>query len=440
MPHTRRQFLEAVAPQLALLLAAGDAGWRTPELGSFGRPPADPRPWRNQFPALAQRVNGRPLVYFDTAATAQRPQAVIDALSGFYSSDNANPAGTLHSLARRAEQRFRAARSTVARFINAGDPLEIVWTRGTSEAINLVATAWGGANLHPGDEVVLTVAEHASSMLPWQLAAKRAGATVRYLNVDNEGRLDPAALESILSERTRMVCFVHVSNVTGAIAPARELCLRARAAGARVMVDAAQSAPHFPVDVQELGCDFLAFSGHKLMGPMGIGVLWARRELLDAMPPYQSGSNAAHAVEFDSAEWSPGALRFGAGTPNVAGAIGLAAAIEYLESIGFTELWRHEQQLTRVMLERLAAVPRLRLLGPRSAGNRISLFSFHVSGQDPGDIVARLDQSGIAIRAGDLAALPLLRRFGVERAARASLYLYNTEAEVDRLFAALSAG
>ena len=439
MPHSRRQFLGAAAPQLALMLAVGDAGWPVPHRAIRADSAlADPTDWRGQFPALHQQVNGRELVYFDTAATAQRPRAVIDALTEFYSTHNANPAGTLHALARRADARFQAARATVARFINAADPLEIVWTKGTTEAINLVATAWGGANLERGDEIVLTVSEHASSMLPWQLAARRAGATVRYLDVDDEGRLDPAGLDSMLSSRTRLVCFTHVSNVTGAIAPARELCRRARAAGARVMVDAAQSVPHLPVDVQDLGCDFLAFSGHKIMGPMGTGVLWARRELLDAMPPYQVGSNAAHAVEFDAAEWSTGALRFGAGTPNVAGAIGLAAAVGFLQTIGLAAVWRHEQELTRSMLKRFAALPRLRLLGPATATDRISLFSFHDPAQDPMGLMTRLDSRGIAIRAGDLAALPLLRRLGTEKAARASLYLYNTTAEIDMMFEVLN--
>jgi len=436
--HSRRQFLGSLIPNLALLRAVGDDGWPMPWLREPGpRPSPDPSTWRRHFPALDQRVNGRPLVYFDNAATAQRPRPVIDALSEFYARDNANPAATLHTLARRADAAFQAARTTVARFINAADPLEIVWTRGTTEAINLVATAWGGAELRPGDEVVLTVAEHASAMLPWQLAARRAGATVRYMDVDDEGRLDAAGLDRVLSNRTRLVCFTHVSNVTGAIAPARELCSRARAAGARVMIDAAQSVPHFPVDVQELGCDFLAFSGHKVMGPMGTGVLWARRELLDAMPPYQAGSNAAHAVGYDSAEWSPGGLRFGAGTPNAAGAIGLAAAIVFLQAIGPEAMWRHEQQLVGAMLRGFGSLPGLRLLGPASATDRISLFSVHDPAEEPPALVRRLDRQGIAIRAGDLASLPLLRRFGVDQAARASLYLYNSVAEVNSLFQAL---
>lgn len=426
-------------PNLALLLAVGDDRWPTPWWSEpEPRLSSDPSAWPRHFPALDQRVNGRRLVYFDSAATAQRPRQVIDALNQFHTRDNANPASALHTLARRADAAFQAARTTVARFINAADPLEIVWTRGTTEAINLVATAWGGAELRPGDEIVLTVAEHASAMLPWQLAARRAGAIIRYLDVDDEGRLDPAGLDRLLSSRTRLVCFTHVSNVTGAIAPARELCRRARSAGARILIDAAQSAPHFPLDVQELGCDFLAFSGHKVMGPMGIGVLWARRELLDTMPPYQAGSNAAHAVGFDSAEWGPGGLRFGAGTPNAAGAIGLAAAVAFLQSIGLEVLWRHEQQLVGAMLQGFGSLPGLRLLGPANAKNRISLFSFHDPAEEPLAVMSRLDRQGIAIRAGDLASLPLLRRFGVDGAARASLYLYNSVTEVDTLFEVLA--
>lgn len=398
----------------------------------------DPATWREHFPILWEYVNGHPLLYLDTAATAQRPRQVIDALTAFYTRDNANPSRALHSLARRADALYEAARNTVARFIGASDPLEVVWTRGTTEGINLVATAWGGANLGEGDEVLLTVAEHASSMLPWQLAARRAGAEVKYLEVDDSGRIQVESLERLLSRRTRVLCFAHVSNVTGHIAPAAELCRLAHAAGAMVMIDAAQSVPHFPVDVRQLGCDFLAFSGHKMMGPMGIGVLWGRREALDALPPYQAGSNMAHEVGYDSADWSPGALRFGAGTPNASGPIGLAAAVRFIETIGQEALWRHEQMLTRHMLDRLRGIPRLRLLGPAESEERASVFSLSPSGITPLELIQALDRRGIAMRAGDLAALPLLRRLGTERAARASLYLYNTVEEVDRLFEALA--
>jgi cysteine desulfurase/selenocysteine lyase len=433
MHSTRRAFIGQTLPGLSLLLA-GRGPNRPSSIRAAGE---DPNPWRAHFPILEQRVRSRRLIYLDTAATAQRPRAVADAITHFTLVDNANPGRQLHALARRANQRYEEARATVARFLGARDPLEIVWTRGTTEAINLVAASWGQANLRPGDEVLLTEAEHSSCMLPWQLAARRAGASVRYLPVSPEGRLDPATLDQWLTDRTRVVCLTHVSNVTGAITPVAEFVRRAHRAGAMVMVDAAQSAPHLPVDVQKIGCDFLAFSGHKLMGPMGIGVLWGRRELLDALPPYQSGSNAAHGVDYDAAEWSPGGLRFGAGTPNVAGAVGLAAAIRFITDIGYPALQRHEAELTGALLSELARVPGLSLIGPPEARDRICLCSFTLPAVPPDQILSRLDEEGFAVRSGDLAALPLLRRFGVTRAVRASLYLYNTRAEVARLGAEL---
>jgi cysteine desulfurase/selenocysteine lyase len=442
---TRREFLRTFVPSLALAAGPGvlplDDGTYSPSRTVPEQEPAlteDPASWRAHFPTLGERVNGRPLTYLDTAATAQRPRQVLDAIRAFYEHDNANPSGALHTLARRANGAYEAARSTVARFIHASDPLEIVWTRGTTEAINLVATTWGSANLREGDEVLLTVAEHASSMLPWRLVAERAGATVRYVDTDDSGRIDLESLRRLLGPRSRVVCFTHVSNVTGHITPAAAVCQLARAAGAMVMIDAAQSVPHFEVNVQQLGCDFLAFSGHKMMGPMGIGALWGRRDLLDALPPYQAGSNMAHEVGLDSAEWSSGALRFGAGTPNVSGPVGLAAAIRFIEAIGFSALWRHEQALTRRVLDRLREIPRLRLLGPAEPEDRVSVFSLSPAGRTPLEVMAALDRHGIAVRAGDLAALPLLRRLGTQRAVRASLYLYNSIAEVDRLFDVLT--
>jgi cysteine desulfurase/selenocysteine lyase len=386
---------------------------------------------------LSQSVEGRPLAYLDSAATAQRPDAVIEAIAAFYRQDNANPGRALHALARRASDVYEGARRTVAEFIGAADPMEVIFTRGTTEAINLVATAWGGANLRPGDEVLLTIAEHASSMLPWQLAAQRAGASVRWVDVSDDGRVESGQLAKHLTARTRILVCTHVSNVLGTINPARELSAVARQAGVPVLLDAAQSVPHFPVDVGDLGCDFLAFSGHKMMGPMGSGVLWVRRALLDAMPPYQAGSNMAHDADLEQADYASGALRFGAGTPSVADAVGLAAAIRFLESLGREEVWRRERALVAHALERLGAVPGLRILGSARAENRIGVFSFVLEGKQPDAVLAELDRRGIAVRAGDLASLPLLRRFGVTRAARASLYLYTTEAEVDRLADAL---
>jgi cysteine desulfurase/selenocysteine lyase len=392
--------------------------------------------WRADFPALDQSVNGQPLAYLDSAATTQRPAAVLAALLNYYRHDNANPGGTLHALARRAYERYESARRTLAAFINA-DPDEVVWVRGTTEGINLVASAWARPRLRPGDELLLTVAEHASNLLPWRLVAEQTGATVRYLDVDDEGRVRLDELDRKLSERTRLVSFSHVSNVAGYINPAAEICARAHRAGTRVLIDAAQSAPHVPLDVQSLGCDFLVFSAHKMLGPMGVGVLWGRRELLEDMSPYQAGSNMAHEVDFATQEFEHAARKFGAGTPNVSGPIGLAAAVQYLRSQNRSAFESHEAELTHYGLERLTDIPGLRLLGPRSAANRVPVFSFVLAGHSPAAILQHLDTQGIAIRAGDLSALPLLKRFGVTAAARASCYLYTHTADLDRLAAAL---
>ncbi len=441
MGASRREFLKIVAPLVVLPL--GRSGGRRMSniletLPQTGSTTASQRDWRSQFPALAQEVNGFPLAYLDTAATAQRPRAVTKAVVDFYERDNANPGRTLHTLARRADTDYENARRTAAAFINASDPLEIVFTRGTTEGINLVATAWGAANLGPGDEVLLTVSEHASNMFPWQLAAKRAGASVRYLDIDDEGHLRLDQLDALLTPRTRIFSFMHVSNVLGLINPARELCAHARRAGVITLVDAAQSVPHFKVDVQAIGCDFLAFSGHKMMGPMGTGVLWGRRALLDAMPPYQAGSNMAHEISLDSADYSPGSLKFGAGTPNVSGPVGLAAAMRFIDTIGYAALRGHEEMLTRHALARLANIPGVRILGSTVASGRIGVLSFVVEGMQTQDIVTALDAKGIAIRGGDLASLPLLMRLGVRNAARASIYLYTTVEEIDRLADALA--
>jgi cysteine desulfurase / selenocysteine lyase len=393
--------------------------------------------WRADFPTLDQTVNGYPLAYLDSAATTQRPAAVLAALLNYYRHDNANPGATLHVLARRAHEQYEGARRALAAFINAADPAEVVWVRGTTEGINLVASAWARPRLRPGDELLLTVAEHASNLLPWLLVAEETRATVRYLDVDDEGRVRLDDLDRKLSERTRLVSFSHVSNVVGYINPAAEICARARRAGARVLIDAAQSAPHVPLDVQSLGCDFLVFSGHKMLGPMGIGVLWGRRELLEDMSPYQAGSNMAHEVDVASYQFEHAARKFGAGTPNVSGAVGLAAAVQYLRGQDRSAIERHETELTQYALEQLTDIPGLRLLGPRSAVQRVPVFSFVLAGHSPAETLQHLDTRGIAIRAGDLAALPLLKRFGVSAAARASCYCYTQTAELDRLAAAL---
>ena len=389
------------------------------------------------FPALDQRVAGNPLVYLDSAATTQRAQPVLDEIMDFYRRDNANPGGALHELARRANERFENARRSLASFINAVTPAEVVWTRGTTEGINLVAAAWGRSQLRRGDEVLLTTAEHASNLLPWRLAAEATGARVIFVDVDDEGRISLDDLDRKLSDRTKILSFSHVSNVAGYINPAAEICAKARRAGARVFVDAAQSAPHVPLDVQAMGCDFLVFSSHKMMGPMGVGVLWARTELLEQMPPYQAGSNMAHEVDIEGQAFEHGARKFGAGTPNVSGPLGLAEAVQCMHSLGREDIERHEAQLTAHALDRLLAVPGLQLIGPKSSAHRIPVFSFTLDGATPPEVLRRLDAQGIAIRAGDLSALPLLKRFGVTTAARASCYLYTSSHEIDLLADAL---
>jgi cysteine desulfurase / selenocysteine lyase len=391
---------------------------------------------RPTFPALSQVVNGHRLTYLDSAATTLRPKPVIDALVDYYSTDNANPS-PVHTLASRAAQRLADARATVARFVNAADPSEIIFVRGTSEGVNLVAGTWGLANLRAGDEIVLTIAEHSSNLMPWTHAARRAGAIVRVLDVDDDGRLRIDQLETLLSARTRVVAFSHVSNVLGLVNPAEEICALARQAGARVVIDGAQSAPHVRIDVRRLNCDFYIFSGHKMLGPMATGVVWARRELLDAMPAYHVGSNMAHEVSFDHEVLEPGAQKYQAGTPDVAGPVGLAAAIRFLESAGADRLWQHDQELVRHGLARLGAIRGLRLIGPRQADQRVPVFTFVVDGQSPVALARSLDQKGIAIRAGDLAALPLLTRFGVTEANRASAYVYSSPDDIDRLADAL---
>jgi cysteine desulfurase/selenocysteine lyase len=392
---------------------------------------------RADFPALAQQVHGRPLVYLDSAATTQRPRAVLDAVTEFYLQDNANVHRGIHELSRRATDGYEAARARVASFLGAADPAEVIWTRGTTEAINLVAMTWGWANLQEGDEIVLTLMEHHSNIVPWQLVAERTGARLRYVGIDDEGRLDLEELDTLLSERTKLVAVGHISNALGTINPVREIVARARRVGALVLVDGAQGAAHTRVDVRALGCDFYAFSGHKLGAPMGIGVLWARRELLEAMPPYQGGGEMIDLVSPDHSTWAALPHKFEAGTPNVGGAIGLAAALDYLDSLGHEAIATHEAELVRYGLERLGAVEGLRHFGPLDPAERTAVFSFDLEGVHPHDVATILDVEGIAIRAGHHCAQLLMRRLGVAATTRASCFVYTTTAELDRLAEAL---
>jgi cysteine desulfurase/selenocysteine lyase len=422
MRSNRRQFLSACA-------VAGMGARVATATGEVER--VAQQSWPSTFPALRQRVNGHPLTFLDSAATTLRPQSVIDALVDYYSTDNANPS-PVHTLANRAGHRLAAARRAIARFVNAADPAEIIFVRGTTEGANLVAGTWGAAHLRAGDEVVLTVAEHASNLMPWTRAARQAGAKVRVLDVDDEGRLRLDQFREMLSSRTRLVALSHVSNVLGYINPVKEMCALARQAGARIVIDGAQGAPHVNVDVQDIGCDFYVFSGHKMLGPMGTGVVWGRGGLLEAMPPYHVGSNMAHDVDFERRELEHGALKFQAGTPDVAGPVGLAAAVRFFDAAG-PLLRQHDDELVRHGLARLADIPRLRIIGPRRAEGRVPVFTFVVDGHAPAAVARALDARGIAVRAGDMAALPLLKRFGTTTAVRASAYVYSTTGDLDRL-------
>jgi cysteine desulfurase / selenocysteine lyase len=426
----RRMFLASLGTSVA--------AW-PPTAGTM--PSRDVAAWRREFPALAQSIDGQALAYLDSAATTQRPRAVIAAITRFYEADNANPSATLHALARRAAQRYGEARARVARFINATDPSEVVFTSGTTESINLVASAWGPAHVQAGDEIVLTIAEHYSNLLPWRTLAHRTGARIRIVGVDDEGRVNPQRVRDALTNRTRLIAFSHVSNVLGLVNPAAEIGGIAQARGIPVLIDAAQSAPHLRLDVQTLGCDFLAFSSHKMLGPMGVGVLWAKRARLDEMPPYQSGSHMAHDVDETSARLEEGAMKFQAGTPDVPGPVGLAAAIDVLSAIGSERLQEHDDALTAHALQRFREVPGLRLLGTREPRQheRLPIFTFTLNGISVRRIASALDAQGIAIRGGDMAALPLLKRFGITEAARASCYLYTTTGEIDRMIEALRA-
>jgi cysteine desulfurase/selenocysteine lyase len=392
---------------------------------------------RAEFPVLDQEVNGRPLVYLDNAATSQKPRRVIAAVEEFYRRDNANVHRGLHELSRRATDAYEGARQRIASFVGIADPAELILTRGTTEALNLVAWSWGLANLRAGDEVVLSVMEHHSNLVPWQMVAQRTGATLRFLDIDEEGRLDLSTLEELINERTRLVSLVHVSNALGTINPIARIAQRAHQVGAVVVIDGAQSVPHIPVDIAALGCDFFAFSGHKMYGPTGIGGLWGRRELLEAMPPFLGGGDMIDHVELERSTYAALPNKFEAGTPNIAGAVGLGAAVDFLDEIEMAAVQAHEQALLAYALERLSAVPDLRIFGPTDPAERSGVVSFTLADIHPHDLATILDAEGVAIRAGHHCTQPLMRRLGVSATARASFSLYSTEEDVDRLVESL---
>jgi cysteine desulfurase/selenocysteine lyase len=389
---------------------------------------------RADFPILRQEVNGKPLVYLDNAATTQKPEAVLRALDGYYRKDNANVHRGIHELSRRATVAFENARVRVAQWIGASEPAELVWTRGTTEAINLVAYGWGLDNVGQGDEIVLTTMEHHSNLVPWQLLARRTGAKLRFIEMDGEGRLRLDALPDLLGPRTRLVALGHVSNALGTVNPVEEVIRIVRErSDARVLLDGAQAVPHLPVDVSTLGCDFYAFSGHKMCGPTGIGALWARRELLESMSPFHGGGEMIRIVERESSTWADVPHKFEAGTPDIAGAIGLAAAVDYLSGIGREAILEHERRLVGYALERLRDVPELRVYGTPNLEERSGVVAFSLGDAHPHDISTILDSEGIAIRAGHHCAQLVMRHYHVAATARASFYLYNTIEDVDRL-------
>jgi cysteine desulfurase/selenocysteine lyase len=386
---------------------------------------------RGDFPILNQQVHGKPLIYFDNAATSQKPRAVIDALVHYYEHDNANVHRGIHELSNRATAGYEAARTRAAKFINARSAEEIIFTRGTTEGINLVASSWGAKNLKANDIILLTEMEHHSNLVPWQLLAQRTGAKLAYLPVTgDEGLLDLSKLDSLLTKQVKLFAMVHISNSLGTVNPVADLCARARKLGITTLVDAAQSAGHCPVDVQAIGCDFLAFSGHKICGPTGIGVLWGRQELLDAMPPYQGGGEMILSVEYQKTEFKKAPHRFEAGTPDISGPFGLHAAMDYLDAIGRENIWKHDQELAAYACEKLAALKNVRLFGPKTG--RAGLVSFLLKDVHAHDVVTLADQAGVALRGGHHCTQPLMHRLGVESTARASFYFYNTQAEVDR--------
>ena len=396
---------------------------------------AIPESIRADFPALAQEINGHPLIYFDNAATTQKPRAVLEAIQKYYEHDNANVHRGIHELSNRATATYEGARDRVAQFINAPAREDIIFTRGTTEAINLVAATWGAANLGAGDVILLTELEHHSNLVPWQLLVERTGAQLRFIPVTgDEGTLDLSGIDNLLAG-VKLLSLTHISNALGTLNPVAELCAQAQAIGAVTLVDAAQSAGHLPLDVQAIGCDFLAFSGHKLCGPTGIGALFARRELQETMPPYQGGGEMISKVEFHKSEFNVPPHKFEAGTPNVAGAAGLHAALDYLDAIGLDSIHAHDTELAQYAKEQLSGFEGIRIFGP--AAERGGLVSFVFENVHALDLATLADQQGVAIRIGHHCTQPLHEKLGVPATARASFYFYNTRSEVDRFIEVL---
>lgn len=387
---------------------------------------------RSDFPILDQQVHGHPLVYLDNAASSQKPRAVIETLSHYYERDNSNVHRALHELSNRATEAFEAARKKAAHFIGAASEDEIIFTRGTTEGINLVAHTWGTQNVRAGDVILVTGMEHHSNLIPWQMLAQRTGATLKYIPVLDDGTLDSAAIETLLTEQVKLFAFVHISNSLGTINPAKELIAKAKALGAVTLLDGAQSAGHMPIDVKDLGCDFFVFSGHKMCGPTGIGVLYGRMALLESMPPWHGGGEMILSVTMEGSTYKAPPQRFEAGTPDIAGVIGLGAAIDYLQAIGLENIQHHDHNLANYAMQRMSEVPGIRILGPQS-GHRGALVAFHLDFAHPHDLVEFANSHGVAMRGGHHCTQPLMKRFKVPGTTRASFYFYNTLKEINRL-------
>lgn len=387
---------------------------------------------RRDFPVLTRKIGDNDLVYLDSGATSQKPAVVIETMDDYYRRYNANVHRGAHTLSEEATNAYENARLRVARFINAPSDKQVIFTRGTTESVNLVANAWGRANLKPGDEVLITEMEHHSNIVPWQILRDEIGFTLRYVPITDQGRLDLEQLDGLLNERTKLFAFVHVSNVLGTINPARDLIEAAHAVGAKVLIDGAQSVPHMPVDVQALDVDFLAFSSHKMCGPTGVGVLYGKREVLESMPPFLGGGDMIRDVSMARSTWNTLPYKFEAGTPPIAEAIGLGAAVDYLNEVGMDWIHTHERELVAYAFEQLSQVEGVRILGP-GPDERGGLVAFVMEGVHHHDLAAIVDQDGIAVRAGHHCAQPLHEHYGISGSARASLYLYNTRQEIDKL-------
>jgi cysteine desulfurase/selenocysteine lyase len=387
---------------------------------------------RADFPIFERKVHGKPLIYLDSAATSQKPRAVLEAVDTYYRTCNANIHRGVYQIAEEATARYEEARGRIASLINARSAKEVVFTRGTTESVNLVAYAWGRQHVGPGDVVLLTEMEHHSNLVPWQILARERGATLRFIPIDDRGELDLSGLDALLAGPVKLVGVVHMSNVLGTVNPVAELARRAHAAGALILVDGAQSVPHVSVDVRALDCDFLAFSGHKMLGPTGTGVLYGRREILEAMPPFLGGGEMIREVHLTHSDWNELPWKFEAGTMNIAGMIGLGAAVDYLKAVGFDAIRAHGAALTERAMRLLGAIPGVRIYGP-PAERHGAVIAFTVDEVHPHDIATVLDHEGIAVRAGHHCAMPLHARLGLHATARASFYLYNLPGDVDRL-------